>query len=317
MLIAVTGSNGFVGNYLCKHLIEIGYKIRPIQRVKGKNTFLINDFKNSNDWSRALSGVDVVVHCASKVHSFDDSIQSISDYELINVISTEEIAKEAVKLNIKKLIFLSTVKVYGEKTFDGKPFNNNTKFSPKDEYSRSKMNAENVLKEISNKYGLKITIIRIPLVYGPKVGANFYNLIKLVNYQIPLPFGNIRNKRSVIFIGNLVDFISKCISSNDSVNKSFVVSDKYPLSTKELVILISKGLKNKVIIFKLPLKILKLFGLISKNTKKINRLIESLEVDPKETFEVLNWRPPYSTKEGIDITIEWYKANLKKNNLKK
>ena len=99
--------------------------------------------------------------------------------------------------------------------------------------------------------------------------------------------------------------------------KSFVVSDKYPLSTKELVILISKGLKNKVIIFKLPLKILKLFGLISKNTKKINRLIESLEVDPKETFEVLNWRPPYSTKEGIDITIEWYKANLKKNNLKK
>ena len=207
MLIAITGSNGFIGNYLSKYLINSGYKIRRIQRKKGKNVFLINDLENNNDWRKILSGVDVVIHCASKVHSFQSSKKNISEYESINVLATKRIAKEAAKLNVKKLIFLSTVKVYGEKTLPKIPFNNKTEFNPEDEYSKSKCRAENVLREVSKKYGLKIIIIRIPLVYGPLVGANFLNLIKLVNLKIPLPFGNIQNKRSIIFIGNLADFI--------------------------------------------------------------------------------------------------------------
>ena len=181
MLIAITGSNGFIGDYLCKYLINFGYKIRRIQREKGKNVFLINDLENYNNWGQVLSGVDVVIHCASKVHSFQNSKDDTSDYESINVLATERIAKAAAKLNVKKLIFLSTIKVYGEKTLPKNPFNNKTQFDPKDEYSRSKCRAENVLREVSKKYGLKIIIIRIPLVYGPLVGANFLKLIKLVN----------------------------------------------------------------------------------------------------------------------------------------
>ena len=96
MLIAVTGANGFIGRYLCKYLIKVGYQVRPLQRKKGKNVFLINDFKNYNDWTKALSGVDIVIHCASKVHSFQNSLQEILDYELINVLATENIAKEVI-----------------------------------------------------------------------------------------------------------------------------------------------------------------------------------------------------------------------------
>ena len=187
----------------------------------------------------------IVIHCASKVHSFQSSKEANSDYESINVLATERIAKESAELQIKKLIFLSTIKVYGEKTLANNPFNNKTQFSPQDEYSKSKCRAEKVLKKISKKYGLKIIIIRIPLVYGPLVGANFLNFIKLVNLRMPLPFGNIQNKRSILFVGNLADFICKCLKSKKALNKSFVVSDSNPVSTKDLVRLIAKGLNKK------------------------------------------------------------------------
>ena len=307
MLVAITGSNGFIGDYLCKYLINFGYKIRRIQRKKGKNVFLIKNLESNNDWKSILSGVDVVIHCASKVHSFQNSKEANNNYESINVCATERIAKEAAKLNIKKLIFLSTVKVYGEKTLPNQPFNNKTKFSPKDSYSKSKCRAEDVLRDVSKKYGLKIVIIRIPLVYGPLVGANFLNFIKLVNLNIPLPFGKIQNRRSIIFVGNLADFIRKCIVSKKALNKTFVVSDYNPVSTNDLARLIAKGLNKNIIIFKLPIKILKLFGLITNNTQKINRLIESLEVDPRETFNCINWVPPYSTQQGVNITVNWFK----------
>lgn len=316
MLIAITGSNGFIGDYLCKYLINLGYKIRRIQRKKGENVFLINDLKNNNDWRKVLCGADVVIHCASKVHSFQNLKDSKSDYESINVLATERIARESARSNVKKLIFLSSVKVYGERTLPNNSFNNNTQFAPKDEYSKSKCRAENVLKEVSKKYGLEIIIIRIPLVYGPLVGANFLNLIKLVDLKIPLPFGSIKNKRSIIFVGNLANFIYKCIVSKEALNKSFVVSDSSPVSTVDLVKLIAKRLNKKIIIFKLPLKILKLFGLFTNNKNKINRLIESLEVDPSETFNCINWVPPYSTQEGINITIDWFKSEKAKKGYK-
>ena len=212
MLIAVTGSNGFIGKHLCNYLKKIGYDVRPIQRVKEKDAFQINDLKDNNDWERVLKGSDIVIHCASKVHSFEKkSEKNKLSYEEINVLATEKIAKEAVKLGIKKFIYLSTIKVYGEKTLAGEPIKNDSILNPMDTYSLSKLRAEEKLRNISAKNGLKIIIIRIPLVYGPLVKANFLSLIRLVNLQIPLPLKNIANKRSIIFIGNLVDFISKCI----------------------------------------------------------------------------------------------------------
>ena len=130
-----------------------------------------------------------------------------------------------MKLGIKKFIYLSTIKVYGEKTLAGEPIKNDSILNPMDTYSLSKLRAEEKLRNISAKNGLKIIIIRIPLVYGPLVKANFLSLIRLVNLQIPLPLKNIANKRSIIFIGNLVDFISKCISNSSADNRSFIVSD--------------------------------------------------------------------------------------------
>lgn len=311
MLIAVTGSNGFVGKYLCNYLKQIGYKVRPIQRFREKNVFQIKDLKDNNNWARILKGTDIVIHCASKVHSFEkESEESKLSYELINVLATEKIAKEAVKLKIKKFIYISTIKVYGEKTLIGNPFNNDSIVNPMDSYSKSKYRAEEKLRSISSKYGLKVIIVRIPLVYGPFVGANFLSLIKLVKLQIPLPFKNISNKRSIIFVGNLVDFISKCVSNSSANNKSFVVSDSYPVSTRELVILISKSLKKKLFLFKLPIYILKILGKITRNHSKIDRIISNLEVDPKQTFDFFNWKPPYTTKEGIDITITWFKKSF-------
>ena len=311
MLIAVTGSNGFIGKHLCNYLRKIGYDVRPIQRVKEKDAFQINDLKDNNDWERVLKGSDIVIHCASKVHSFEkESEKSKLSYEEINVLATEKIAKEAVKLGIKKFIYLSTIKVYGEKTLAGKPIKNDSILNPMDTYSLSKLKAEEKLRYISSNNGLKIIIIRIPLVYGPLVGANFLSLIRLVNLQIPLPLKNIANKRSIIFIGNLVDFISKCISNSSADNRSFIVSDSYSLSTKEIIVLISKSLKKKLFLFKFPITILRLLGFLTKNQTKVDRIISNLEVDPKYTFNFFKWKPPYSTEEGINLTISWFKKNF-------
>ena len=143
------------------------------------------------------------------------------------------------------------------------------------------------------------------------MGANFLSLIKLVKLNMPLPFGNIKNKRSILFVGNLADFIYRCIVSKKAFNKNFVVSDLSPVSTKSLINIIAKALNKKIIIFKFPLKILKIFGILTRNNQKLSRLTESLEVDPSQTFEFLNWIPPYSSQEGINLTINWFKSNLK------
>ncbi len=311
MLIAVTGSNGFIGKHLCNYLKKIGYDVRPIQRVKEKDAFQINDLKDNNDWERVLKGSDIVIHCASKVHSFEKkSEKSKLSYEEINVLATEKIAKVAVKLGIKKFIYLSTIKVYGEKTLAGEPIKNDSILNPMDTYSLSKLRAEEKLRNISAKNGLKIIIIRIPLVYGPLVKANFLSLIRLVNLQIPLPLKNIANKRSIIFIGNLVDFISKCISNSSADNRSFIISDSYSLSTKEIIVLISKSLKKRLFLFKFPIPILRFLGFLTKNQTKVDRIISNLEIDPKHTFDFFKWKPPYSTEEGINLTISWFKKNF-------
>ncbi len=311
MLIAVTGSNGFIGRHLCNYLNKIGYKIRRIQRFKEESAFVIKDLEDCNDWLKVLSGVDIVIHCASKVHSFEkDSERSKNNYELINVLATEKIAMASAKLGIKKFIYLSTIKVHGEKTLEGKPIRNDSILNPMDTYSLSKFRAEEKLRNISDKYGLKIINVRIPLVYGPYVGANFLSLIKLVNFQIPLPFKGIRNKRSIIFIGNLVDFISKCISNTSADNGTFVISDSYPLSTKEIIIFISKSLKKRLFLFKFPNSILRFLGFITGNQSKFDRIFSNLEVDPTNTFNFFEWTPPYTSEEGIEITISWFKKKI-------
>ena len=313
MLVAVTGSNGFVGRHLCRALRQSGYQVRAIQRQVEPNVFLIKDLMDLKNLNKALSGVDVIIHCASKVHSNQNvSKENIEKYKSINVQATEKIALQAVKANIKRFIFISSIKVNGELTKNRGVFTNKSNPSPKDLYAKSKFEAEQKLLEISNNSNLEVVIIRPPLIYGPEVGANFLSLIKLVYYGIPLPFMNIKNKRSIIYVGNLVNFISSCITNISAKNKIFLVSDTKNISTPDLICLISKNFKKRPRLFKFPVILLKIVSYFTFTKSKLSRLLESLEIDPTDTYEEMIWTPPFTTNEGLADTINWF-INSKKN----
>ena len=311
MLVAVTGSNGFVGKHLCRSLRESGYQVRPIQRQLERHVFVIKDLTDIKNLNKALSGVDVIIHCASKVHSNQNlSKENIEKYNSINVKATEKIALQAVKANIKRFIFISSIKVNGELTKNRNSFTNKSNPNPHDLYAKSKLEAEQKLLEISNSTNLEVVIIRPPLVYGPEVGANFLSLIKLVDFGIPLPFMNIKNKRSIIYVGNLVDFISSCIENISAKNKIFLVSDIKNISTPDLIRLIYKNFKKRPRLYKFPVILLKIISYLTFTRSRLSRLLESLEIDPTETYEEMMWTPPFTTNEGLADTIDWF---IKKN----
>ena len=116
MLIAITGSSGFIGKHLVKSIKSKGHQVRLIQKLRGTNVFKINDISTFDNWAKALEGVDIVIHCASRVHGFDKPTEeTYHEFEKINVLATKKIAMQSAKSKVKRLIFLSTIKVNGER----------------------------------------------------------------------------------------------------------------------------------------------------------------------------------------------------------
>lgn len=309
MRFAITGANGFIGKRLATKLEEQGHKVLKIQRTfTNDDALIIKDISDFKNLKNQLKQIDVVIHCASKVHEkaiFEDK----NEYLRVNTEATIGLAKESLKAGVKRFIFLSSIKVNGEITTN-RPFRNKSKESPSGSYAISKYMAEKKLLKIANKSSsMDVVIIRPPLVYGPEVKANFLKLFKLVNSKIYLPFKKISNKRSYIFLENLVDFIIICSKNNKVSNRKLIVCDGEAISTTKLIKTISNSIKKKVRLFYLPENLLffinkLLFGIFSK-------LIFSLEVESSESYELTEWTPNYTFEEGIIITSKWYMAEKK------
>ena len=306
--VAITGANGFLGkslkDYLKKDFIVFGISRRKSKLRKEE--FILNDSKGP-----ILRDVDILVHCAAKVHDLSNkSDKDLNEYIASNLLLTEQLVKDAIKNQVKKFVFISTIKVNGEYTKKNQPFNSKSKNKPTDPYALSKYQAENLIQKLCETESLDFVIIRSPLIYGPGVKANFLNLLKIINKGIPLPFGSIRNLRSFIYIGNLVHFIKFCFSSERASNNIFLVSDPDPISTKNLVKNISNNLNSNNLIFKIPVCMLLVLGFLLGKSKQVKRLVDSLEIDYSETSNFLKWKAPFSTYEGLKNTSYWYKKNL-------
>jgi nucleoside-diphosphate-sugar epimerase len=228
-------------------------------------------------------------------------------YHLANTEVTKVLAEQAAEAGVKRLIFLSSVKVNGESTYQ---INNKQKFShkdisnPKDPYAISKLEAEKALWEISSRTGLEVVVVRLPLVYGYGAKGNLARLIKLVRSRIPLPLSKVKNQRSMIGIDNLVDLLIQCIDRPEASGKTFLASDDEDLSTPELIELIASSLGRRANLFSLPIFVLKFLGSIFGKSEEINRLVGSLRIDKSYIKEILNWTPPISVKEGIRRMVQ-------------
>lgn len=308
MKIFVTGITGFIGRAVASRLQSDGHRISAAIRATKKSyiedvAFVPFDNLDTHDWSAALNGQDVVVHCAARVHVMNDLAQDpLMEFRRVNVEGTLNIARCAARVGVKRFIFISSIKVNGEGTQLGHPFSADDTAAPQDPYGVSKCEAEQQLLALASETNLDVVIIRPVLVYGPGVKANFQSMMAWLSKGIPLPLGAISNKRSMVALDNLVDLIALCTVHPAAANQVFLVSDGEDLSTTQLMKRTAKALGKPARLLPAPVWLLNLAARLVGKPAIVQRLCGSLQVDIEKTRALLGWKPPISVDEALGKT---------------
>jgi nucleoside-diphosphate-sugar epimerase len=309
-LIAVTGASGFVGRALCQALADQGVPFRALVRspdARLPQAWVIGNIGSDTDWTAALQGVSCIVHCAARVHVMQDTeADPLAAFRQVNVEGTRHLAHSAVQAGVRRLVFLSSLKVLGEQTAPGLRFNSLTPPAPEDAYGRSKWEAEQVLWTVSKLNGLEVVVVRPPLVHGPGVKANFLRLMQAVARGLPLPFGQVHNQRSLLALGNLTDLLQLCSRHPDAPGQTFLASDDQDVSTPDLVRELAAAMGRQPRLLPVPVSWLRWAGRLTGRVHQIERLIGSLQVDIGHTREVLDWSPRLTLQQGLRLTVQGF-----------
>ena len=277
--VAITGTSGFIGTYLIGHLNQRGFQYAALKRSH-------DDFIYPTNWEE----FSAVVHMAARVH--------LKKSRKTNLSYTLNLAEKAVNSNIKHFIFLSSVGVLGE--FSGVcPFNADSPYNPHDDYTISKMEAEQGLKRVFSNTDVNLTIIRPPLVYGYGAKGSFKTLCKLVRKLPILPLGSITPERSFCSVNNLCDLIIVCLTNEKSYNRTFLVSDDISITLVDMIKMMYRSLDKNCLLLPVPYSLIYLAGLITGKTQTVSKLSGSLTLDIGYTKETLGWRPPYAMEQEI------------------
>jgi nucleoside-diphosphate-sugar epimerase len=307
--VAVTGATGFVGKALARELasrvLSVYAVVRAVRPVSVPpdikiTSIALGNINSYTDWSTALIGVDCVIHCAARAYVMHEPVNdALAAYRAVNVHGSRRLAEQAVAAGVRRMIYLSSVKVNGEQTALGAPFSLSDRPAPEDAYGISKWEAEQELWDVSAKTGLELVVVRPPLVYGLGVKGNLARLLRLVRLGLPLPLGALQNKRSLIGLDNLVDLLSRCVDHPRAAGQSFLVSDGEDLSTPDLIRHMAVAMGRSARFFPVPVSLVRLAGNALGKRAEIDRLLGSLQIDSSHTRQALGWTPPVSIEEGI------------------
>jgi nucleoside-diphosphate-sugar epimerase len=308
--IIVTGATGFVGQALVAALQVQHRDVRRVLRqpAPGNHSkdIIIGDINPDTGWQAALQDIHCVVHLAARTHLFDEHhTDALAAYRQINVEATRNLARQAATAGVRRFVFLSSIKVNGEATHT-RPFTRDDMPQPLDAYGISKREAEDTLRRIGADTGMEIVILRPPLVYGPGVKGNFLRLLQAVARGTPLPLDSINNRRSLVFVSNLVDAIIACIDAPAAAGKIFLVSDGEEVSTPALIRKLAAALGAPPRLLPCPPALLHFGAALLGKRAAAMRLTGSLAVDSTHLRQDLSWWPRYSLDQGLNATAQWY-----------
>lgn len=312
--LLITGANGFVGQSLCAQAVQRGFAVRAALRKSGEvlrnvEAVAVGELNNATDWASVLSEVDIVIHLAARVHVMHEAAEDpLEEFRKVNVAGTEHLARSAAACGVKRLVFVSSIKVCGEETTSGGRYTELSKPSPQDPYGVSKWEAEQVLQRVAFETGLEVVIVRPPLVYGAGVKGNFAQMLKILSRGIPLPLASVSNLRSLVYIGNFVDALLKCSLHPAAAGQTYLVSDGVDVSTPDLLKQLGAAMGHPARLLYCPTSLLRLSGKLLGKSDQIDRLLGSLQVDSSKIRRELDWQPPYTLQEGLQLTADRYRC---------
>jgi nucleoside-diphosphate-sugar epimerase len=328
--VLVTGSTGFIGSHLIPVLHKDNWQITAAIRQdsvfpaqQSIKVVKVGEIDNKTDWQEVLQDIDTVIHLAGRAHILHETIANPeAEFIRVNTNGTINLVKQSLKAGVKHFIFVSSIHAMAAKSTH--ILNENAPCQPDSPYGHSKLQAEQALINLAKDSSMTWTIIRPTLVYGPGNRANMERLMKLIKRGLPLPFGAIKNRRSFVFVGNLVDAIITCLDHPNAANKIFLISDNQDVSTPELISLIAQQIQQPCQLLPVPPNLLKFLGYLGDmaeslsgqnlpfNTYNIDRLLGSLSVDSSHIQKTLDWQPPFTLEQGLALTIEPESYQIKK-----
>jgi len=309
MKVLVTGASGFVAQVLIDTLKKSNIAVvgtgRKLVASKADTFFTISDIAVPESAYDALSGCDVVIHLAARVHVMKEhSANPLDEFRKVNVEGTKCLAKSAARAGVKRFVYVSSIKVNGEQR--PLPYTELDEPCPQDAYGVSKWEAEQALHKISAETGLEVVILRPPLVYGAGVKGNFATMIQMLLKGVPLPFASIKNLRSFVFVRNLVDSLILCATHPIAAGKTYLVSDGQDISTPDLLQKLSTALGHPVLLLPCSPVLISIAGRLLGKSNQVDRLLGSLQVDSSKIRRELGWQPLFSMDEGLKATASAY-----------
>ncbi len=319
MKFMISGAGGFVGKALCAELLRRGQSVSAAVRsgnslIENAEIIVIGAIDGETNWADALRDVDVVIHLAARVHVMrENAADPLAEFLQVNLHGTLNLARQAASFGVKRLVYVSTIKVNGEQASATQSFTELDEPSPQDFYSISKWQAEQALWRIAQETGLEIVVVRPPLVYGPGVKGNFAQMLAVIAERIPLPLASVDNRRSLIYVENLVDALIACATHPVAAEQTYLVCDGEDISTPDLLRQLGDAMGCPARILPFPLSWLRMLGKLSGKSDQVERLLGSLQVDSGKIRRDLNWAPPYTLQHGLQATAESYRRLGKKS----